>query len=125
MNVTEAHAALDTLVSGAGIRVADPGAGDPPYAFAFMDGADLEHLLRGVIVQRFRVSLVSGAWEERATSDVLGQLVMTVVDAVRSDQTGWLLREVRPATRMPLAGGTFLACDVVVAHAVDIATTPV
>lgn len=121
MNVTEAHAALDELVEAAGVPVRDPGSGDPPYAFAFTDGADIAHLLRGVVEQRFRVSIVSGAWDARASSDVLGVQVTALLAELRADRTGWLIKEVRPATRMPLGGGSsYLACDVVVAHAVDI-----
>ena len=120
MNAAEAHAALDELIRDAGIPVNDPGAGDPPYAFAFSDGGDLGQLLRGVVIWRFRVTLVSGAWDQRASSDVLLAQTTVLLDALRADLTGWTIAEVRPATRMSLGGGPFLACDVVVAHAVDI-----
>lgn len=120
MNVAEAHAALDELVEAAGIPVRSPGAGDPPYAFAFGDGGDLAQLLRGAYVHRWRVSLVSGAWDDRASADVLDGLVSLLMSALRSDQTGWAIAELRPVTRMPLGGGTYLACDVVVGHAVEL-----
>ena len=119
MTPKAAHAELDALLTSAGVRVADPGAGDPPYATAFSAGPDLEHLNRGAIEWRWRIVVVAGSWDTRAAADALDDTLVAVIGALHAD-FDFMLREVTGATVVNLAGGRYLAADVITGRQVTL-----
>jgi len=107
------------LVAGA-VPIADgPGDMAPPSGIIYGDGVDLGHVARGQVAARFRVTLVSGAWDQSAATRDLTTLVQATVAAIRG-LTGWRLVAVQRDGRVSVAGGDMLATDVSAERMVDI-----
>lgn len=121
-SILQARDELDTALVAGSIPVADaPGQAAPPCAIIFGEGvADLEHVVRGQVTARFRVTLVSGGWELADAGRTLTGLIQQAVTVIRS-MNGWRLDEVRRDNVIAIAGGQMLGADVIASRMVDIA----
>jgi hypothetical protein len=121
MNVTEAREALGAALEDGGLDVAYAvGARQAPVALVFGDGmADLEHIARGAITARFRVTLLAGKADQTAAADALDTMKIAALTAIRS-LPGWRLDEVRRDATATLTGGPYLAADVVASTPIDL-----
>lgn len=111
---------LAAALVAADVPVADaPGASDVPYAVIFGEGIDPGHVIRGQVLATFRATLLSGAWDQAASAKGLRALVLAAAGAVRGLH-GWTFGGVRRDTTIDIAGGTYLAADVIASRMVDI-----
>jgi hypothetical protein len=121
--MTTLVAARDELAAAlvaADVPVADaPGGSDVPYAVIFGEGIDADHIVRGQALATFRATLLSGAWDQAASATALRVLVLAALGAVR-ELPRWTFGGVRRDTTIDIAGGTYLAADVIASRMVDI-----
>jgi hypothetical protein len=116
----QARDELAVALTTAGVPIGKaPGEIAPPSGVIFGDGIDLAHVGRGQIEARFRATLLSGKWDQAAAADGLRTLVLVALGAIRS-LAGWRLVEVRRDTVIDIAGGSYLAADVIASRFVDI-----
>jgi len=103
------------------MAVADaPGQKPPPCAVIFGEGAgDLDHIARGQYTARFRITLLSGAWDVESSGRILTGLVAQAIGVVVA-LAGWRLDEVRRDNVITIGGGNMLGADVIASRMVDI-----
>lgn len=119
-SLQDARAELTTALVAAGVPVAThPGAKAPPCALIYGDGMDLGHVTRGQVRARFRITLLAGAWAQDVATSLLDPMKLAALSAARG-LAGWQLDESRRDAVASIAGGNYLAADVVASCMVDI-----
>ena len=121
-SILAARDELDAALVAGSIPVADaPGQAAPPCAIIFGEGlADLEHVVRGQVTARFRITLVAGGWDLAEVGRVLTGLVQQTVTIIRAT-AGWRLDSVgRDGRVIGIAGGDMLGTEVIASRMIDI-----
>jgi hypothetical protein len=118
--MAEARAELTAALEAEDIAVSrTPGGKVPPCALIYGDGFDFAHLLRGEVRARFRITLLAGAWAQDVATELLDPMKLGAVTAVRG-LAEWQLDEGRRDAVASIAGGQYLAADVVASRMVTI-----
>jgi hypothetical protein len=120
VTITEARAELSGALATAGVPMAGaPGEKAAPYGVVYGDGIGAEHIVRGQALARFRVTLLAGRFDYAASQEALELLKLAAIQTVRG-LAGWQFIEVRRDALASVAGGQFLAADVVAARMVEL-----
>lgn len=118
--MAEARGALASALETGGVPyAASPGAIDVPCHLIFGDGLGDIHPIRGQVEARFRVALLAGGWLEEVSASRLDALKLAAMTVARELQ-GWRFIELRADYLAPIAGGQYLAADMVASTFIDI-----
>lgn len=120
MTLTERRAEQVAALEAADIPAAVTlGKRTPPYVAVIGESIELAHIVRGQALASFRWAMIAGAWDDEAAVAMLDALKLGCIAVARALE-GYAVGDVRRDGIRRIAGGEYLAADLIVSAYVTI-----